>query len=92
MSRASELFFKARSQSLDVNEMTYKWNKRGENLCRMCISGMEESVHHIVVECEWYRNERKIYMRKVRVLAETNMFNEWDGDDEKNVCSTGNTW
>ena len=33
-----------------------------------------------------YRNEREVYLRKVRVLAETDMLNEWDGEEEK-MCA-----
>ena len=57
-SYSSELLFKARSQSQEVNARTYKWNSDGCSACRVCDSGEQESVYHVIVECVGYLRER----------------------------------
>ena len=50
-SYCSEFLFKARSQSLEVIARTYRWNSDGCNVCRVCDSGEEKSVYHVIVDC-----------------------------------------
>ena len=41
---SSELLFKARFQSLEVNARTYRWNKDGSKECKVCAMGVDERV------------------------------------------------
>ena len=52
-----ELLFRAMSQSLEVNARTYRWKESKSKKCDMCACGMDETVYHVIVECEsiWKR-------------------------------------
>ena len=47
----SELLFRARSPSLEVNGRTYRWSADRCRLCKVCSSKEVKSVFHVVVEC-----------------------------------------
>ena len=55
----SELLLKARCQSLEVNDRTYRWNVDRSRVCKICNNGEFESVSRMVVECERYICRRK---------------------------------
>ena len=40
----SEILFKVRSQSFEVNSRTHRWNESGSRECRVCGIGAEECV------------------------------------------------
>ena len=52
-----ELLFKARSQSLEVNARTYRWNADKSRECKMCSTEQVESVYYMLVE--YYKYEKK---------------------------------
>ena len=47
----SSLLFKARTNSLEVNNRTYRFNENRERRCKMCIMTVEDTVDHFIVEC-----------------------------------------
>ena len=73
----SELLFKVRSQSLEVNARTYRWNEDGSKECKVCAMGVDESVYHMIVECAEYERERQEFMTNVRSMEETDIFDDW---------------
>ena len=57
----SSLLFKARSNSLEINERRNRWGE-GEKNCIKCRTGGRnfiENIKHIIIECSAYNNERK---------------------------------
>ena len=56
--KGSALLFQARSGSLPLNSRTHHWNGFGK-ACRVCTSGIEESLQHFFFECPLYSTERE---------------------------------
>ena len=57
----SGLLFKARTGSLETNRRTWRWNGGGRS-CNQCVVGenpVDESVEHILIECDRYEEERR---------------------------------
>ena len=82
----SELLFKARSQSLEVNGRTYRWNTDGSRLCKVCRNLEVESVYHVIVECVGYERERQVLIEAVRAEIGGDIFDEWNEDEKKGMC------
>ena len=64
----STLLFKARTDSLEVNEKKKKWGGDTDK-CLKCESRGEtqiETLEHILVECEEYEEERKIFEEEIK--------------------------
>ena len=59
-SNASELLFKALSQSLEVNARTYRWTVENNKECKVCNVHVEKSEYHLTVECVGYERKRQI--------------------------------
>ena len=59
-SYSSELLFKARTQSLEVNARTYRWSDSGVKVCDQCGTGADETVEHLVLECDMYDRQRQV--------------------------------
>ena len=72
----SELLFKARSQSVEVNGRTHRWSADRCRLCKVCGSRGVESVFHIIAECEKYEQERQVFMDEVNTGME-DLFERW---------------
>ena len=85
-SYASELLFKARSQSLEVNARTYRWSVDGSRECKSCGTAAEESVFHLIVECSSYVNEWNVLMRHVREVCGAECMESWDEENERGMC------
>ena len=64
-SYASELLFKARSLSLEVNSRTYRFPLTKNKECLGRLSGIDETVEHMVCECQAYGGERKILIKNI---------------------------
>ena len=77
-SLGGDLLFRARTQCLDVNARNYRWSESRSKVCQMCDRGVDETVLHVVLECEKYNRERTRMMqvflsemgRDVNVFAE----------------------
>ena len=58
-SLGGDLLFRARAQCMDVNERNYRWSESRSKVCQlMCDMGEDESVEHVVLECEKYDRNR----------------------------------
>ena len=58
----AKLLFKAKSESLEVNCRTYRWNNGGVWWCEKCSREeipIREDVKNIILECMAYNNERE---------------------------------
>ena len=82
----SELLFKARCQALEVNARTYRWNDRKTKECFMCACGIDESVYHVIVECEAYEQERSILMQIISSEIDDEFLLRWDGSKKEGMC------
>ena len=83
---SSELLFKARSQSLEVNERTYRWNAERSKECKGCRCHADESVYHIIVECERYERERNVLIQSVSEEWGREFFIDWNGNENLKIC------
>ena len=76
--------FRARAQCMDVNERNYRWSESRSKVCQMCDMGEDESVEHVVLECEKYERDR---MEMMQVIL-TELGHSW----EERVEKTGREW
>ena len=85
-SRAGQLLFRARTQSLEVNARTYRWSANGSRECTQCDGGVNETVEHLVLECPRYNEER---MELLNIVTDSIGMNEWDErkrEDDHGMC------
>ena len=69
---------------MDVNARHYRWSESRSRVCQICDMGKDETVEHVVLECEkYYRN----IMEMMRVLL-TEMRREMNEVIER----TGREW
>lgn len=63
----SSLLFKARSGSLELNSRTYRYNENRDKKCRMCNldNGVDETIHHVMIECTGYEEPRDWLRNKI---------------------------
>ena len=83
---SSELLFKARSQSLEVNERTHRWNAERSKECKGCRCHADESVYHIIVECERYERERNVLIQSVSEAWGCEFFIDWNENENLKIC------
>ena len=57
--------FRARAQCMDVNDRNYRWSDFSSKVCQMCDMGEDESLEHVVLECEKYKRDRMDMMRVI---------------------------
>ena len=81
----SELFFKARTHSLEVNALTYRWNVGNDKECYMFMHA-EESVFQLIVECIEYARGRMGLMYEDVAVFGYNLFEHWNEDEQKCMC------
>ena len=75
----SSLLFKARTGSLEVNARTYRFNGRG-NMCEWCEGRENETVAHLVIECEGHEYERGMLIGNLKEVL---------GEEKWEVVKTG---
>ena len=63
---ASQLLFRARTQSLEVNARTYRWSENGSKECKCCDLSVDENVEHIILDCPRYACERENLESNIR--------------------------
>ena len=49
--KGSSLLFKTRTNSLEANDRTYRFNESRETICKMCNMQVEETSDHLLAEC-----------------------------------------
>jgi len=73
----SQLLFKARTQSLEVNARTYRWNEGGIKKCMNCDLNEDETVMHVMVECDRYDAERQSLLNVIGRECDDQKVAEW---------------
>ena len=48
---------------MDVNARNYRWSESGSKLCEKCDMGEDETVEHVILECQRYSRERNEMMQ-----------------------------
>ena len=82
----SQLLFGARSQSLKLNARTARWNDRRSKACLVCDNGDDETVEHMVVNCNGYERERDEYMKVVISKYGREQFAAWTEQDDNGLA------
>ena len=57
----AKLLFKARSNTVEINSSLHRW-KNVSKFCEKCMKKgieIEETLEHLLVECDHYKEERK---------------------------------
>ena len=71
------IFSSDRAQCMDVNERNYRWSESRSKVYQMCDMGEDESVEHVVLECEKYERDR------MEMMQVTELGHSWDERVEK---------
>ena len=57
---------RAKAQCMDVNARNYRWSGQSRSkVCQMCDMGEDETVEHVVLECEMYDRDRMEMMHVI---------------------------
>ena len=64
-SLGGDLLFRARAQCMDVNARNYRWSESRSKVCQMYDMGEDETVEHVVLECEKYDRDIMEIMREM---------------------------
>ena len=83
----SSLLFKCRTQSLEVNFRTYRWNEERTKLCSKCRPNLivDETIRHLMAECAFYNEERESFMSRVIEIVGREQWNQLissEGDND----------
>ena len=80
-SYGSDLLFKARTKSLELNSRVYRWTNGGSKTCIVCESGEDETIEHMITECDRYVDARA---RMLNIVKEQIGVEEWNRMSERN--------
>ena len=83
--KGSSLLFKARTNSLEINDRTYRFNGSRDRWCKMCNRGVEETLDHVIVECSAYDTARDIAISKYKGILGDNKFREIINLDDNGI-------
>ena len=72
----SSLLFKARTNSLEINDRTYRYNESRDKLCKMCNRRAEETLDHLITDCSAYDSARDIAISKYKGILGESRFRE----------------
>ena len=50
-----------------VNGRTYRWSGKSEN-CEYCITGVKETIEHLIIECMGHEQERRVLIGEMKNL------------------------
>ena len=81
-SHGGDLLFRARTKSLEVNSRVYRWKNGGSKVCEVCERGVDETVEHLMLECEGYECARG---RMLGVVLEEIGMEAWSEMRERDV-------
>ena len=83
----SALLFKARTDSLEVNEKEKRWG--GENdMCEKCENETDrqtETLEHLMTECKAYGSERKEFENKIKNKIGEEIWERRKVEDDKGI-------
>ena len=84
----SSLLFKARTDSLELNDRTYRFNDQRTKACEQgCTTEgrlMDETIRHIMTECEGYSEAMEWAMNEYKLILGINKFREITEQGEEN--------
>lgn len=83
-SLGGDLLFRARAKCMDVNARNYRWSESRSKVCQMCDMGEDETIEHVMLECEKYDRDRIEMMRVI--------FPELGWDESERMEKTGKEW
>ena len=69
---------------MDVNARNYRWSESHSKVCEMCDRGEDETVEHVLLECDKYGRERYVMMQVV--------LDEMGCERNERVERTGREW
>ncbi|MPC31566.1 hypothetical protein E2C01_024860 [Portunus trituberculatus] len=78
------IFFSELGQCMDVNARNYRWSESHSKVCQMCDMGEDETVEHVMLECEKYERERHEIMQLI--------LSELGHNRDERVEKTGREW
>ena len=78
-SLGGDLLFRARAQCMDVNARSYRWSESRSKVCQMCDTEQDETVEHVMLECEKYERDRHEVMQVIL----TELMHNRDEDSRK---------
>ena len=81
----SSLLFKARSNSLEVNDRTYRFRESRDRNCMVCNMRVRETLDHLFVECPAYEQARDGVTRDFKDLLGENEFREIISSDDNGL-------
>ena len=80
--QGSALLFKCRTNSLELNNRTHRFNELRSRRCNNCRMGMDESIEHVFFECLGYVNMRLRVLGKYKeILGESKYEEVFEGED-----------
>ena len=82
---ASSLLFKARSNSLEVNDRTYRFRENRDRNCVVCNMRVRETLDHLFVECPAYEQARDGVIRDFIDILGENKFREIISSDDNGL-------
>ena len=71
-----KLLFRARKNSLEVRDRTYRFNETRDKTCLECNMGVDESGKHIIAECPAYDVDRYKVIREYKGMLGEEKFRE----------------
>ena len=73
----SRLIFRARNNSLEINDRTYKFRGTGKWACQMCsMLEANETLDHLITECPAYEQCRDWVVKKYKEILGNGRFDE----------------
>ena len=60
-----DFLFRARAQCIDVNARNYRQSESHSKVCQMCDMGEDETVEHVILECQKYDRDIIEMMRVI---------------------------
>ena len=72
----SELLFKARTKSWNLNNRTHRFSDSHSRLCVSCEEGVNETVEHVILRCGAYSEIRDDFVRSAREFLGSDKWEE----------------
>ncbi|MPC58568.1 hypothetical protein E2C01_052575 [Portunus trituberculatus] len=69
---------------MDVNARNYRWSEFHNKVCQMCDIGEDETMKHVMLECEKYERDRHEMMQVI--------LSELGHNRDERVEKTGREW
>ena len=81
----STLLFKSRTNSLELNNRTFRFNEGRTKTCEACRIGADETLHHFMMECHAYTDVRVEFLEGYKSIIGISKFNEVIAGDDRGM-------